>query len=78
MAQDYYKTIEVKEHTQLEHTRSVADTGWFGGGDAMSICNPMLHRTILCKSITFAYVGLRGNKSKLGLEEAWVIKLVKL
>ena len=39
-------------------------------GDAMSICNnPMLHRTILCKSITFAYVHLRGgNKSKLGLE----------
>jgi len=27
----------------------------------------MLHRTILRKSITFAYVHLRGNKSKLGL-----------
>jgi len=40
--------------------------------------NPMLHRTILRKSITFAYVHLRGNKSKLGLEDAWVIKLVKL
>jgi len=39
--------------------------------------NPMLHRTILRKSITFAYVHLRGNKSKLGLE-ASVIKLVKL
>jgi len=24
--------------------------------------NPMLHRTILRKSITFAYVYLRGNK----------------
>jgi len=40
--------------------------------------NPMLHRTILRKSITFAYVHLRGNKSKLGLEEPRVIKLVKL
>jgi len=39
--------------------------------------NPMLHRTTLRKSITFAYVHLRGNKSKHGLE-AWVIKLVKL
>jgi len=39
--------------------------------------NPMLHRTILRKSIYFAYVHLRGNKSKLGLE-ARVIKLVKL
>jgi len=39
--------------------------------------NPMLHRTILCKSITFAYVHLWGNKSKRGLE-AWVIKMVKL
>jgi len=28
--------------------------------------NPMLHGTILRKSITFAYVHLRGNKSKLG------------
>ena len=37
----------------------------------------MLHRAILRKSITFAYVHLRGNKSKPGLE-AWVIKLVKL
>jgi len=25
--------------------------------------NPMLHRTVLRKSITFAYVHLRGNKS---------------
>jgi len=32
--------------------------------------NPMLHRTIIRKSITFAYVQLRGSKSKLGLEEA--------
>jgi len=31
-----------------------------------------------CKSTTFAYVRLRGNKSKLGLEEGWMIKLVKL
>jgi len=38
-------------------------------GDAMSICNPMLHRTILRKSITFVYVHLGGNKSKLGLEQ---------
>jgi len=37
----------------------------------------MLHRTVLRKSITFANVHLRGNKSKLALE-AWVIKLVKL
>jgi len=40
--------------------------------------NPMLHRTILRKSVTFAHVHLRGNKSELGLEEARVIKLVKL
>jgi len=32
--------------------------------------NPVLHRAILRKSITFAYVRLRGNKSKLGLKEA--------
>jgi len=60
-------------------TRAVADTGWFGGG-AMRCrfaMNPMLHRTILSKSITFAHLHLRGNKSELGLEEAWVIKLVK-
>jgi len=37
--------------------------------------NPMLHRTILRKSITFACVHLWGNKSKIGLEETWVIKL---
>jgi len=48
----------------------VAGTCWFGGGGAMSICNPVLQRTILRKSITFAYVHLRGNKSKLGLKEA--------
>jgi len=35
------------------------------------------HR-LLHKSITFTYVHLRGNKSKLGLEEALMIKLVKL
>jgi len=29
--------------------------------------NPMLHRTIMRKSITFAYVQLRGNKSKVDL-----------
>jgi len=29
--------------------------------------NPMFHRNILRKSITFAYVHLRGNKSKPGL-----------
>jgi len=29
--------------------------------------NPMLHRTISHKSITFAYVQLRGNKSKVTL-----------
>jgi len=39
--------------------------------------NPMLHRTIMRKSLTLAYVKLRGNKSKLGLEKVWVIKLVK-
>jgi len=38
----------------------------------------MLHRIILRKLITLAYVHLRGNKSKLGLEEAWVINLVQL
>jgi len=34
--------------------------------------NPMLHRTVLRKSITSTHVGLhlRGNKYKLGLEEA--------
>jgi len=32
--------------------------------------NPMLHRTVLRKSITFVYVRLRGNKAKLDLEEA--------
>jgi len=39
--------------------------------------NPMLHRTILGKSISFVHVHLRGNKNKLDLEEAWVVKLVK-
>jgi len=32
--------------------------------------NPMLHRTIIRKSITFAYVQLRGNKSKVGLRKS--------
>jgi len=32
--------------------------------------NPTFHRTILRKSITFAYVHLRGDKSELRLEEA--------
>jgi len=32
--------------------------------------NPMLHRTILRKSVTFAYVQLRGNKSKVGLRRS--------
>jgi len=45
----------------------------------MSICNePNASQDLLRKSITFAYVHLRGNKSKRGLEEVWVIKLVKL
>jgi len=30
---------------------------------------------ILCKSITFAYVHLRGNKSKLGLDSKVVLKM---
>jgi len=33
--------------------------------------NPTLHRTILHKSVTFAHVHLRENKSKLGLELGW-------
>jgi len=37
--------------------------------------NPMIHRTILLKSITFAYVHLLGNKSKLGLDSKVVIKV---
>ena len=41
---------------------------WWGGMRYRFAMNPMLHRTILRKSITFANVHLRGNKSKLGLE----------
>jgi len=37
--------------------------------------NPMLHMTTLRKSITFAYVHLRGNMSKLGLDQ-WFPKCV--
>jgi len=50
---------------------------WWGMRCRFSM-NPMLHRTIMRKSITSTYIHLRGNKSKPGLEEAWVIKLVKL
>ena len=49
-------------------TCTVADTGYFGGGMRHQFAvNPMLHSTIMRKSITFAYVQLRGNKSKAGL-----------
>jgi len=37
--------------------------------------NSMVHRTILCKSITFAYAHLLGNKSKLGLDSKVVLKV---
>ena len=48
-------------------------------GDATSICNePNASQNLMRKSFTFACAQLRGNKSKLGLEEALVIKLVKL
>jgi len=50
---------------------AVADTGLFGGGMRRQFAmNPMLHRTIMRKSITFAYVQLRGNKSKFGLRRS--------
>jgi len=39
---------------------------WWEGMRCRFAMNPMLHRTILRKSITFAYVDLRENKSKLG------------
>jgi len=51
---------------------------WWGEMRYRFAMNPMVHKTILHKSITFTYVHLRGNKSKLGLEEALMIKLVKL
>jgi len=51
---------------------------WWRGMRCRFAMNPMLHRAIMRKSITSTYVHLRGSKSKLGLEEAWVIKLVKL
>jgi len=38
-----------------------------GGMRRQFAMNPMLHRTIMRKSITFAYVQSRGNKSKVGL-----------
>ena len=44
---------------------------WWGGMRYRFAMNPMLHRTILRKSVTFAYVHLRENKSKLGLEQGW-------
>jgi len=37
--------------------------------------NPMVHRTILCKSVTFAYVHLLGNKCKLGLDSKVFLKV---
>jgi len=47
-----------------------AGTGQFGGGIRYRFAmNPLFHWTILRKSITLAYVHLRGNKSKLGLEK---------
>jgi len=46
-----------------EMTSSGHSLIWWGG--AMSICNPMLHRTILRKSITFANVHLWGNSLSL-------------
>jgi len=65
------------------HTKDRRVQGWaqsrtqadlVGGMRYRFAMNPMLHRTILRKSINCAYVHLRGNKSKLGLE-AWVITL---
>ena len=38
---------------------------WWGGMRCQFAMNPTLHRAILRKSITFAYVHLRGNKSKV-------------
>jgi len=43
---------------------------WWGVMRYRFAMNPMLHRTVLRKSITFAYVHLRRNKYKLVLEEA--------
>ena len=43
---------------------------WWEGMRCRFAMNPMLHRTILRKSITFAYVHLRENKSKLGLRRS--------
>jgi len=37
-----------------------------GGMRCRFAMNPMLHRTIMRKSITSTYLHLRGNKSKLG------------
>jgi len=34
--------------------------------------NPMFHMTMLRKSITFAYVHLRGNIFKLGLDQCFL------
>jgi len=42
---------------------------WWGGMRRQFAMNPMLHRTIIRKSITFAYVQLRGNKSKIGFKK---------
>jgi len=62
------------QRAQFPGCRTVADTGYFGGGMRYRFAmNPTLHRTILRKSITFAYVHLRGHKSKLGLEQ-WFSK----
>jgi len=36
----------------------------------IAMMNPMLHRTIIHKSITFAYVHLRGHKSKVVLRKS--------
>jgi len=52
--------------------------GGQGGMRCRFAMNTMLHSTIMRKSITFVYAHFRGNKSKLVLEEARVIKLVKL
>jgi len=38
-----------------------------GGMRRQFAMNPMLHRTIMRKSITFAYVQLQRNKAKVGL-----------
>jgi len=63
---EYGVSLLINDYYYCRQKRTQALFG-VGGVRHQFAMNPMLHRTIMRKSITFAYVQLRGNKSKVGL-----------